>query len=59
MTTHRLLLHSAKQIVQVCADGRRVKKGHAMHNVDVLQNDEEIGYSILVDKYVLIMIAYY
>lgn len=47
--TNKLLVHSAKQIVQVCADGRRVKNGHEMNNVDILQ-EEGVGYSILVDR---------
>lgn len=47
---NKLLIHSAKQIVQVVADGRRVKKGNDMHTVDILQSDGGTGYSILINR---------
>ncbi|KAH3880361.1 probable imidazolonepropionase [Dreissena polymorpha] len=48
--THSLLVHSARQIVQVVSDGTLVKCGSAMKSVDILQDTNGTGYSILVDR---------
>ena len=59
MPTHKLLIHGARQIVQVVNDGRRVQCGNDMRSVAVLQaNDNVSGYSILVDRYVHILLLF-
>ena len=51
MASYKLLIHSAKQIVQVVGDGRRVRTGASMKDVDILENGGSNGYSVLVDRY--------
>ena len=50
MASYKLLVHSAKQVVQVVGDGSRVRKGASMKDVDVLEGSCSNGYSILVDR---------
>ena len=50
MTSYKLLVHSARQVVQVIGDGRKVREGAGMKDVDVLEGDGSNGYSILVDR---------
>ena len=48
---YKLLVHSAKQLVQVVDDGTRVKAGRSMNDVAILEGNAA-GYSVLVDRYV-------
>ena len=48
---YKILIHSAKQLVQVVGDGTRVRTGSSMKDVDILEGNAA-GYSILVDRYV-------
>ncbi|KAL4235427.1 putative imidazolonepropionase [Mactra antiquata] len=50
MTDNKLLIHSAKQIVQVVSDGRRFRKGNEMKTLDFLEDDEGQGFSILINR---------
>ena len=53
MSTYRLLIRSARQIVQVVSNGERIVKGDAMKKVAIIEQDGENGISVVVDKYVL------
>ena len=50
----RLLIHGARQIVQVVSDGQEMVTGQGMKSLAVLQARPGIeeGYSIAIDKYV-------
>ncbi|GFY38257.1 hypothetical protein TNIN_333461 [Trichonephila inaurata madagascariensis] len=48
---YKLLIHSAKQIVQVVKNGERVVVGKALNNVAVLEKEENSsGLSIVVSR---------
>ena len=47
---YKLLVHSAKQLVQVVDDGTKVKSGSSMKDVAILEGNVT-GYSVLVDRY--------
>ncbi|GFU55969.1 hypothetical protein TNCV_1557241 [Trichonephila clavipes] len=48
---YKLLIHSAKQIVQVVKNGERVVVGKALNNVAVLEKEENSsGLSIVVSS---------
>ena len=49
---YKLLVHSAKQLVQVVDDGTRVQAGRLMNDVAILEGNAA-GYSVLVDRYVV------
>ena len=53
MGRHRLLVHSAKQIVQVVNNGARVLAGDAMKTLAVLEADNTEGLSIVVNRFVV------
>ncbi|GFQ82279.1 putative imidazolonepropionase [Trichonephila clavata] len=49
--SYKLLIHSAKQIVQVVKNGERVVVGKALNNVAVLEKEENSsGLSIVVSS---------
>ena len=51
MANHRLLIHSARQIVQVVNNGDRILKGDKMKKLAILQQkDGEEGLSISVAR---------
>ena len=51
MAKHRLLIKSAKQVVQVVNNGARVLKGKDMRHLSILDASEEgdDGLSVVVD----------
>lgn len=50
MTKYRLLIHSARQVVQIVQNGERILTGKRMKSVEVLQQvDGGEGFSVLVD----------
>ena len=51
MAKHRLLIKSAKQVVQVVNNGARVVRGKDMRHVAVLEINEgdNDGFSVVVD----------
>ena len=56
MATGRLLVHSARQVVQVVRHGERVLAGAAMSTIACLGQDDSnpgyVGYSIVVGRWV-------
>ena len=56
----RLLVHSARQIVQVVSDGEKVLKGAKQNTLAVLEQPpgEREGYSIVIDGWVTYMYDY-
>ncbi|KFM71588.1 putative imidazolonepropionase, partial [Stegodyphus mimosarum] len=47
---YKLLIHSAKQVVQVVKSGERVVTGHGLKNVAVLDKSAGSGFSIVVSR---------
>ena len=48
---YKLLIHSAKQIVQVVCDQQRAVSGKLSSNIAVLENGSECGgYSLVIDR---------
>lgn len=49
-SVHRLLLHSAKQVVQVVANGETVLRGKDQNTLAILNGTEQEGISIVIDR---------
>lgn len=50
MTKFKLLIHSAKQIVQVVENGERKLTGHQMKSLAILEERADDGCSLVVDR---------
>lgn len=54
----KLLIRSAKQIVQVVKNGERVVVGEDMKKISVLEGAENDRYSLVVSKLVILLFSF-
>lgn len=59
MVQYKLLIHSAKQVVQVVSNGEAVLYGENVKDQLVVLESQKEGLSIIVDKWVWILSLFY